>query len=158
MVMEKSLSAEWTRIRGRLRAEYGEAAYRSWLKPLTLCGFADNRVKLSAPTRFMRDWVDSQYGDRLARLWKGEIEEIEGVDLILEGVMSAAPAASGDTAPACARPAAPARDASSDTSVPTARPRMIHIVNLTPPRTRTFAPRAHDESRSRASRLLRAGK
>ena len=93
MVMEKSLSAEWTRIRGRLRAEYGEAAYRSWLKPLTLCGFADNRVKLSAPTRFMRDWVDSQYGDRLARLWKGEIEEIEGVDLILEGVMSAAPAA-----------------------------------------------------------------
>jgi chromosomal replication initiator protein len=90
--MEKSLSAEWTRIRGRLRAEYGEAAYRSWLKPLTLCGFAENRVKLSAPTRFMRDWVDSQYGERLTRLWKGEIEEIEGVDLILEGVMSAGPA------------------------------------------------------------------
>jgi chromosomal replication initiator protein len=91
--MEKSLSAEWTRIRGRLRAEYGEAAYRSWLKPLTLCGFADNRVKLSAPTRFMRDWVDSQYGDRLTRLWKGEIKEIDGVDLILDGVLSTAPAA-----------------------------------------------------------------
>jgi chromosomal replication initiator protein len=89
--MEKSLSAEWTRIRGRLRAEYGEAAYRSWLKPLTLCGFADNRVKLSAPTRFMRDWVDSQYGDRLTRLWKGEIKEIDGVDLILDGVLSTAP-------------------------------------------------------------------
>lgn len=91
--MDKSLSAEWTRIRGRLRAEYGEAAYRSWLKPLTLCGYSDNRVKLSAPTRFMRDWVDSQYGDRLSRLWKGEIEEIEGVDLILEGGMPSAPAA-----------------------------------------------------------------
>jgi chromosomal replication initiator protein len=92
--MDKSLSAQWTRIRGRLRAEYGEAAYRSWLKPLTLCGYSDSRVKLSAPTRFMRDWVDSQYGQRLARLWKAEIEEIDGVDIILEGVMSTAPAAS----------------------------------------------------------------
>jgi chromosomal replication initiator protein len=92
--MDKSLSAQWTRIRGRLRAEYGEAAYRSWLKPLTLCGCSDGRVKLSAPTRFMRDWVDSQYGDRLGRLWKAEIEEIDGIDIILEGVMSTAPAAS----------------------------------------------------------------
>jgi chromosomal replication initiator protein len=91
--MDKSLSAQWTRIRGRLRAEYGEAAYRSWLKPLTLCGCADGHIKLSAPTRFMRDWVDSQYGERLARLWKAEIEEINGVDIILEGVMSRAPAA-----------------------------------------------------------------
>ena len=84
--MDKSLSAQWTRIRGRLRAEYGEAAYRSWLKPLTLCGYSDSRVKLSAPTRFMRDWVDSQYGQRLARLWKAEIEEIDGVDIILSHV------------------------------------------------------------------------
>ena len=94
LLMDKSLSAQWTRIRGRLRAEYGEAAYRSWLKPLTLCGCSDGRVKLSAPTRFMRDWVDSQYGERLARLWKAEIEQIEGVDIILDGVMSTAPAAS----------------------------------------------------------------
>jgi chromosomal replication initiator protein len=102
--MDKSLSAEWTRIRGRLRAEYGEAAYRSWLKPLTLRGFSDNRVKLSAPTRFMRDWVDSQYGDRLARLWKSELEGIEGVDIILEGGMPIASEAVG--APAVARASA----------------------------------------------------
>jgi chromosomal replication initiator protein len=102
--MDKSLSAEWTRIRGRLRAEYGEAAYRSWLKPLTLRGFSDNRVKLSAPTRFMRDWVDSQYGVRLARLWKSELEGIEGVDIILEGGMPVASEAV--EAPALARAAA----------------------------------------------------
>jgi chromosomal replication initiator protein len=102
--MDKSLSTEWTRIRGRLRAEYGEAAYRSWLKPLTLRGFSDSRVKLSAPTRFMRDWVDSQYGDRLARLWKSELEGIEGVDIILEGGMPVAREAV--EAPAIARAAA----------------------------------------------------
>ena len=87
--MDKSLSAQWTRIRGRLRAEYGEAAYRSWLKPLTLCGYSESRIKLLAPTRFMRDWVESQYGARLARLWKAELDEVEGVDIILD---SGAPA------------------------------------------------------------------
>jgi len=101
--MTESLSVQWTRIRGRLRAEYGEAAYRSWLKPLTLRGCVDGRVKLSAPTRFMRDWVESQYGDRLARLWKAEVEEIEGIDIILD---SGAPAVvSAETE---ARVAAPA--------------------------------------------------
>jgi len=87
------LSVQWTRIRGRLRAEYGEAAYRSWLKPLTLCGFTAGHVKLSAPTRFMRDWVESQYGDRLTRLWQAEIEEIKAVDIVLEGGMPASAAA-----------------------------------------------------------------
>jgi chromosomal replication initiator protein len=120
--MDKSLSAQWTRIRGRLRAEYGEAAYRSWLKPLTLCGFSDGRVKLSAPTRFMRDWVESQYGERLTRLWKAEVEEIEGVDIILEGVMSTAPAASqmrvAGTTAAGAAPGSPAGGAGNDIGAP----------------------------------------
>jgi len=101
--MSKSLSVQWTRIRGRLRAEYGEAAYRSWLKPLTLRGCVDGQIKLSAPTRFMRDWVESQYGDRLSRLWKTEIEEIDGVDIILDGSMPAATTAENretETAPA----------------------------------------------------------
>src|SRR3546814_1848917 len=52
--MDETLSAQWARIRGRLRAEYGEAAYRSWLKPLTLQGLDESRVRIAVPTRFMR--------------------------------------------------------------------------------------------------------
>jgi chromosomal replication initiator protein len=52
----------------------------------------------------MRDWVDSQYGVRLARLWKSELEGIEGVDIILEGGMPVASEAV--EAPALARAAA----------------------------------------------------
>ncbi|MCH8808749.1 MAG: hypothetical protein IH993_02790, partial [Proteobacteria bacterium] len=29
-------SEQWARVRGRLRAEVGDAAFRSWLKPLTM--------------------------------------------------------------------------------------------------------------------------
>src|SRR5690606_4001755 len=33
---ESQINAQWARVRGRLRQEYGEAIFRSWLKPLTL--------------------------------------------------------------------------------------------------------------------------
>ena len=83
--MDESLSAHWAKIRGRLRAEYGEAAYRSWLKPLTLRGYADGSILISVPTRFMRDWVESQYGERLNRLWTSENPDIAAVRLTLDG-------------------------------------------------------------------------
>ncbi|MCG8545286.1 MAG: chromosomal replication initiator protein DnaA, partial [Alphaproteobacteria bacterium] len=89
MAIDQSLSAQWTRIRGRLRAEYGEAAYRSWLKPLTLCNYEKGQIQISVPTRFMRDWVGSQYGERLTRLWKAENDKVKDVEIVLEANQSA---------------------------------------------------------------------
>ena len=87
--MSETLPAQWARIRSRLRAEYGEAAYRSWLKPLTLSGTSDEVVQLTVPTRFMRDWVEAQYGERLLSLWTGENASIKNVDILLEGSAAA---------------------------------------------------------------------
>ena len=63
------LSAEWARVKGGLRAEFGEATYRSWFKPLTLREVRDGTAHISVPTRFIRDWVVSNYADRIAALW-----------------------------------------------------------------------------------------
>jgi len=68
-----------------MRAEFGETAYRSWLKPLTLDGSRNNRVRLSVPTRFMRNWIESQYGARLSALWEAEDPSIKAVDIALAG-------------------------------------------------------------------------
>ena len=83
--MADKLAAQWARIRGRLRAEYGEAAYRSWLKPMTLVGVEGRRVRISVPTRFMCDWIESQYIERLNDLWTIEGTSIKGVDLFVSG-------------------------------------------------------------------------
>ena len=83
--MGDKLSAQWARVRGRLRAEYGETAYRSWLRPLTLQGMEDGRVRISVPTRFMQDWVETQYGDRLTSLWAIEAAEVQSVHIYVEG-------------------------------------------------------------------------
>ena len=34
-------SAQWERVLGRLRAEYGDAVFKSWLKPLTFAKSAE---------------------------------------------------------------------------------------------------------------------
>src|SRR3546814_11430022 len=76
---EATVIEQWTRVRGRLRSEVGEAAYRSWLKPLTLAGSRNGRLRLAVPTRFMRDWVASHYASRLFALWSEEDPHLGGV-------------------------------------------------------------------------------
>jgi len=81
---EATVIEQWSRVRGRLRAEVGEAAYRSWLKPLTLAGSRNGRLRLAVPTRFMRDWVASNYASRLFTLWSEEDPEIEGIEIVVQ--------------------------------------------------------------------------
>ncbi len=79
------LNTFWARVRGHLRAEVGDAAYRSWLKPLTLIDLqTDGTLRIAVPTRFMRDWVHRNYGERLRELWVAECPEIKGIDLFIE--------------------------------------------------------------------------
>ncbi|MFA7431605.1 MAG: chromosomal replication initiator protein DnaA [Rhodospirillaceae bacterium] len=75
---------QWERVQGRLREEFGDAAYSSWLKPMTLGGVADGHVRLAVPTRFMRDWVLTHYAERIRTLWAGEDPAVRGVDVVVD--------------------------------------------------------------------------
>lgn len=81
---DSQLNAQWARVRGRLRAEFGEAAFRSWLKPLTLVGHNGNEVRVAVPTRFMRDWILSHYVERLRGLWQSENPAVGDVEVVVD--------------------------------------------------------------------------
>jgi chromosomal replication initiator protein len=81
---EATVIEQWGRVRGRLRTEVGEAAYRSWLKPLTLAGSRNGRLRLAVPTRFMRDWVASNYASRLFALWSEEDPTVGGIEIVVQ--------------------------------------------------------------------------
>jgi chromosomal replication initiator protein len=107
------INVEWDRIKGRLRDEVGDAAYRSWLRPITLQDVRDGSVRLGLPTRFMRDWVATHYGERIKSLWGAENPAIRAVEIVVGDGSRAPqePAAVSATAPAAtvsAPPAAPA--------------------------------------------------
>ncbi len=82
-VVDSELSGQWARIRGALREEFGEAAFRSWLKPLTLVGHDGGEVRISVPTRFMRDWIATHYAERIHILWCEENTDISGVKILV---------------------------------------------------------------------------
>ena len=79
-----SLTEQWTRVRAQLRADVGDAAFNSWLKPLVLGDFNAGHLRVAVPTRFMRDWIEDNYGNRLTELWTDESDTVKGVEIIVE--------------------------------------------------------------------------
>jgi len=76
-----SIEEQWLRVQAMLRAEVGETAYQTWLKPMVLAERDADRVVLCVPTRFVRDWVAANYADRLRALWHGVNPEIRSIAL-----------------------------------------------------------------------------
>src|ERR1700712_663788 len=75
------IAAQWSRIRVRLQAEVGEVEYRTWLRQMTLLGLDGDEITVNLPTRFLRDWVSTRYGDRLRALWQAENPQVRRVDI-----------------------------------------------------------------------------
>ncbi|HEU0072145.1 MAG TPA: chromosomal replication initiator protein DnaA [Alphaproteobacteria bacterium] len=73
--------AQWDRVLGRLRAEFGDAVFKSWLKPLTFANAGEGEVVVSVPTRFMRDWVERHYLDRIRAVWGEENASVRSVSV-----------------------------------------------------------------------------
>lgn len=71
--------AEWHRVKLRLKHEFGESAYKSWVNPIEFGGLNDGVVNLKVSTRFMRDWVQTHYADRIRALWSGENPDVRRV-------------------------------------------------------------------------------
>jgi len=74
----------WNLVRAQLRSQVGEAAFQSWLEPLELVSLRDGLLRLSIPTRFMRDWVQTNYSERISALLLDAAKEVEAVEIIVQ--------------------------------------------------------------------------
>jgi chromosomal replication initiator protein len=72
-------AVQWERVLGRLRVEFGDAVFKSWLKPLTFANAGEGEVIVSVPTRFMRDWVERHYLERIRAIWCEENASVRTV-------------------------------------------------------------------------------
>jgi chromosomal replication initiator protein len=78
---EGQLATQWSRIRARLQTEVGDLEYRTWLRQMTLSGLNGDEITVHLPTRFLRDWVRTHYGDRITKLWQEENPAIRHVEI-----------------------------------------------------------------------------
>jgi len=121
------IEEQWARVRGRLRSEVGDAAFRSWLKPLTLVVVKDRTVRMAVPTRFMRDWVTSNYAEQIHALWRDENETIERVEIVVQPPARPAPKAEcGPLAPAEAPALSPLGTVKAAKGVPGREPEVSY--------------------------------
>ena len=73
----------WNTIYQSLRDEFGEAVFRSWLKPLTLQAYYHGTMEVSVPTRFMRDWIQTHYAKRILEMCVEKSEEIKRLEIVV---------------------------------------------------------------------------
>jgi len=66
------IRALWKTVHRGMRKEFGEAIFRSWLKPLTLQACYHKTLEVSVPTRFMRDWIQTHYCARILEMCMAE--------------------------------------------------------------------------------------
>lgn len=78
---EDNNALRWDRVCRRLRAEIGEEVYTSWFVSMTFEGMFGDGVRVSVPTRFLRNWTQSHYGERLLVLCREEFPGIQKFEI-----------------------------------------------------------------------------
>ncbi len=78
---------DWDALKAKLRLLFGETVFKRWLEPLALKQWG-TEVVLALPTRFMKDWVDTHYADKLKGFLHDEDEQVEHLTFIVEGAAS----------------------------------------------------------------------
>lgn len=73
----------WKKVHSNMRQEFGEAIFRSWLKPLKLQAFYHGTMEISIPTRFMRDWIQTHYAERILKMCSAANDKIKKVQFVV---------------------------------------------------------------------------
>jgi chromosomal replication initiator protein len=79
----KSVELSWERVLRRLRAELGEDVYTSWFKCLELVDCSPPVVTLSVPTKFLRNWIQQHFIERIAAHFQREKADITRIAIVM---------------------------------------------------------------------------
>ena len=76
---------QWNDILKKMQQIFGNDVYESWIKNINLIKEFNHYVVLSAPTRFVRDWIVSRYADKILDEIKSFKQSIERIEFVIEG-------------------------------------------------------------------------
>jgi len=80
LVAQEETTLDWNEVLKKFQVTFGSDVYESWIKNINLKKEFHHYVVLSAPTRFVRDWIVSRYADKILdeiKLFKKTIQRIE---------------------------------------------------------------------------------
>ena len=71
----------WQKVKDRLRFELGDDVFSSWFARMEIEAVDSGAVRLSVPTRFLRNWIQSHYSERVLSNWQAEEPAITRLEL-----------------------------------------------------------------------------
>ena len=80
---EGSVQEEWGQVCNQLKMEFGETAYDSWLKPLSIGTYDNGIMNICVPTAFMKNWVITHYSDRIHKIWEQKNPDVKKINFIV---------------------------------------------------------------------------
>ena len=75
---------DWNQVLEKFKSSFGNDVFESWIKNITLKKEYNHYVILSAPTRFVRDWIVSRYADKILDLIKVFKKSIQRIEFLIE--------------------------------------------------------------------------
>ena len=74
----------WNEVLKKIKKNFGDEVYESWIKNISLKKEYNHYVVLSAPTRFVRDWIVSRYADKILDVIKEFKKSIERIEFVID--------------------------------------------------------------------------
>lgn len=81
--VETENDSSWERVCSKFKKEFGQQAYTTWLGQLGYRGLDGGTVELTAPTKFVRDWIQRNYGPRLKDFFHAEDSRVKSLSIRL---------------------------------------------------------------------------
>jgi len=83
LALEENL-LDWNEVLKNFKTTFGNDVYESWLKNINLKKEFNHYVVLTAPTRFVRDWIVSRYADKMLDIIKTFKKSIQRIEFFIE--------------------------------------------------------------------------
>ena len=83
VALEENL-LDWNEVLKNFKTTFGNDVYESWLKNINLKKEFNHYVVLTAPTRFVRDWIVSRYADKILDIIKTFKKSIQRIEFFIE--------------------------------------------------------------------------
>ena len=84
LVAKEENLIDWNKVQETFKKNFGTDIYESWIKNINLKKEFNHYVILSAPTRFVRDWIVSRYADKILDIIKTFKSSIERIEFLIE--------------------------------------------------------------------------
>ena len=83
VALEENL-LDWNEVLKNFKTTFGNDVYESWIKNINLKKEFNHYVVLTAPTRFVRDWIVSRYADKILDIIKTFKKSIQRIEFLIE--------------------------------------------------------------------------